>query len=292
MLILAELEELSNVGVRFPYFTDEDMVGGYYDRCRTIAEEIIELKNKKVLAADMNFYFSMRVNDVVTKDGIDALKLWRKAGLREVFIGLESGIKSQLNRYGKAATPCLNLKAIDILKEMELQIDIGFILFDPEMTFEELKLNSSFIEKMKLNQYDARSIKQLRVQPETMLCKRYAQNDLLESSLDVNNLIYSAKYLDDRVLTVMKEYQKWENEVISQVYSIQAKTRGEVTDERVRLSLKSALSQLRDLDFAMLKLLIAKTSRELTQTDFLIKECNLRDKRIGILDNSRACWDK
>ena len=284
--ILEELKRLSASGILSPYFTDEDFIGGQYERSNELATAIIDLKNQFVIPSQMNYFASLRVNDVISSQGQESLKIWKTAGLREVFIGLESGVKEQLHRYGKASTPNVNKKAIEILHNLGYQIDIGFIFFDPEMTFEELCLNTDFLNRLKLNEFDSRSIKPLRVQPNTKIFERYLKAGLIKGPLVVNDLIYPAQYIDERVFAVFENFKKWENEFINETYKIQSKSRGEIKEEALRYELKRQLSEMRNIDLLMLRLIISKVSDELSKDVFQCEEGKLRHYKINVLSKA------
>jgi len=60
-------------------------------------------------------------------------------------MGLESGVETQLKRFGKDFH-LLNFKgAFTLLNKLSISLELGFILFDPLMNFEELKQNVFFL---------------------------------------------------------------------------------------------------------------------------------------------------
>ena len=148
--IVEQLVELSSVGGRGPYFSDEDFFGGDLERAITLAESILQAKRNGAIADNMSFLIAVRANDIVSPAGRRALYAMKHAGLREVFVGVESGSSVQLRRYGKHATPDLSKQALITLRELGLDTDIGYILFEPESTFEELRLNARYLSELDL----------------------------------------------------------------------------------------------------------------------------------------------
>ena len=254
--IINQLIILSNFGCKSPYFTDEDFFGGDYERSRKLALRIIEGKRKNVINKNMNFFFSARINDILHEEGYETLRLWKKAGLREIFVGLESGVKKQLQRYGKEASPDKNAQAIRIIKDLRLELDSGYILFDPEMSFNELVENVRYIESMNLSKNDSQSLKTVRAQPFTKLTNRYFANDIIIGELDVNLLFYPTRYKDEKIFNVLKAYTEWEIGSENDIYIMQANSRGEVLSESYRERLKTQLSKLRKIDFFVLKTIV------------------------------------
>jgi radical SAM superfamily enzyme YgiQ (UPF0313 family) len=106
-----------------------------------------------------------------------------EAGLDAVFIGLESGCQSQLDRFTKGTTVEQNRKAIEIVRELGLKMDVGFIMFDPYVTVEELEQNMRFIRELEL------SVPMIKLQlyPGIPIIDKIRQDGLLtESGLDLH----------------------------------------------------------------------------------------------------------
>ncbi|GHE29876.1 hypothetical protein GCM10017673_35820 [Streptosporangium violaceochromogenes] len=87
---------------------------------------------------DVNFYAEMRADTIERS----LVKRLIDVGLHRLFIGAESGVDSVLVRWDKGTTVADNDNALRELREIGLaphQINFGYIMFDPEMTFAELK---------------------------------------------------------------------------------------------------------------------------------------------------------
>jgi len=68
-----------------------------------------------------------------------------KVGLRSVLVGIESGSPAQLRRLGKATTPAVNRRVLEILTDFDLIVCAGWIMFDPDCTLDDLRLNIDFL---------------------------------------------------------------------------------------------------------------------------------------------------
>lgn len=257
--IVKELMEISDMGFCAPYFTDEDFFGQDYDRAIKLGEKIIELKKNGKIRSEMKFFISIMAADAICEMGKKALAVLKEAGLQEVFLGIESLEKEQLKRYHKKASIDTNKKAIAVIKDLGLYIDSGYILFDPEMSFESLGNSINYIEDLKINQLDSRSLKRLRIQPLTSIYKTLL--NVVVGSLDINNLEYPYKFMDKNVNAVYEEYTRWEKFDINRIWRIQSASRGEVSDD-LRKELKLLLSQIRDIDFDVLKHIYMCVKRE------------------------------
>lgn len=72
----------------------------------------------------------------------------REAGLYLVYMGLESGSEEGLEVLNKGITVEQNLRAVALLKSIGLMFEYGFMLFDPSSTFESIRANLDFLDKI------------------------------------------------------------------------------------------------------------------------------------------------
>ena len=69
----------------------------------------------------------------------------RRRGLLAVYLGVESGNAEGLETLGKRVSVEQNLQALEALKQAGLDYDMGFMLFDPDSTFESVRQNLRFL---------------------------------------------------------------------------------------------------------------------------------------------------
>ena len=128
--------------VRNIAFNDAIFIGGKgsgYNRAREIAEEILKRN------MDLHFYIHCRPNDVDE----ELFGLLREAGLRKVFLGVESGSQTMLDRFQKDITVEENLRALETLSKFDIFVALGMITFDDRITFTELNENLMFLQQAK-----------------------------------------------------------------------------------------------------------------------------------------------
>lgn len=128
-------------GISLFNFMDDNFMGpGILGRERAvrIANKIISHKLK------IKFTIYCRSNDI-DENTIKRLKI---AGLRMVYLGIESGIPRALRLFNKMTTVQQNERALNILMKNGLLSTIGFILFDPYLTPEELSDNASYLQHL------------------------------------------------------------------------------------------------------------------------------------------------
>jgi 5-methoxy-6-methylbenzimidazole methyltransferase len=137
--IVSEIDQVIAVtGRKNFYFTDPNFFG---------PGELGQLRAKRLAAMlkprQISFGIEGRVNDI-HDDTIAALV---DAGLRQILIGLESGRDSSLQRMNKMTTVAQNEAAIRILRKHGIEPNIGFIMFEPDATIDDLRVNLEFLKR-------------------------------------------------------------------------------------------------------------------------------------------------
>ncbi len=118
----------------------------------------------------------------------------RDAGLRLVFLGLESGNEETLRLFDKETTVETNRKALEILKKLGIVPEIGFIMFNPYTTFANVRDDLDFLVETGCGP-DARQISRLRLFPGQQLIAKLETDGLLGGT----PFDYRATYADPRV---------------------------------------------------------------------------------------------
>lgn len=125
-------------GVRQFYFTDPNFFGpGQNGQAR--AQRLASLLKSR----NITFGIEGRVNDI-HDETIGALA---DAGLRHILIGLESGKDSSLKRMNKMTTVAQNEEALRILRKHGIEPNVGFIMFEPDATLEDIRVNFEFLKR-------------------------------------------------------------------------------------------------------------------------------------------------
>lgn len=247
--IVEQIADMSLAGIKSIYFTDEDFVGNDILHLKELIEKIEWEWNLNKTFSNINYFISIKPIDILDDEVFHLLKRFTHVGLREIFIGIESGCNSQLKRYNKCTTKKINEKVLNKVKDLNVDIDIGYILFDPEVTVEELKENIDFIEKYELYSYGSNFIKRLRIQSYTEFEKKFCAATNL--SFDLDNLEYIYNFNDNRIKKIYSLYTniKFDN----YAYQLQNLYRGEVETEEKRAEQKRKIIFLRKIQFCCLK---------------------------------------
>lgn len=137
--IVDEIEFLQNsYGVSHIWFNDEI----FYERSKngrmwldSFCNEMEKRRQK------ITFNIEMRPNDIDENE----LKRLKANGLTAVFVGMESGIQRLLDEMRKDTTVEININAIQVLKKLNIHLEMGWISLLPTMSMEELKNNYRFL---------------------------------------------------------------------------------------------------------------------------------------------------
>lgn len=137
--IAAEVDKIiSESGKREFYFTDPNFFGpGRMGQERALGIASL-LKTRNI-----SFGIEARVNDIHDTT-IGALV---EAGLRQILIGLESGRDQSLKRLNKMTTVAQNERAVAMLRKHGIEPNIGFIMFEPDSTLEDIRVNLEFLAR-------------------------------------------------------------------------------------------------------------------------------------------------
>lgn len=134
-------ERLARRPVDSLYFIDPSFIApGRQERERVVALSRI------ARAARLPFGFETRVDTV--EEGLLATLV--ENGATSVFLGIESGCDSVLQRINKRITKRQISDAVRIIQRSGLQLNIGFIMFEPDSTLAELEENYAFLEGLGL----------------------------------------------------------------------------------------------------------------------------------------------
>ena len=127
-------------GITIFLFQDDDfpLFGPVWRRW---ANEFVDELHRNRLPGKVIWKMNCRA-DVVERELF--LKM-REAGLYLVYMGLESGSEQGLETLHKQITVSQNIKAVDVLKSIDLMWEYGFMLLDPSSTFDTVRENLSFL---------------------------------------------------------------------------------------------------------------------------------------------------
>lgn len=105
-------------------------------------EEFCQALKEQKLMGQVLWKINCRPDEV--EEGLFALM--KNHGLFKVYLGIEDGTQEGLKRLNKRLTVEDHIEAVRILKDLGITIDYGFMLFQPNSTFETVDENLTFLE--------------------------------------------------------------------------------------------------------------------------------------------------
>lgn len=123
------------------YFIDPTFIGH-----GSIQRERVTAISEIVHSAGIPFGFETRV-DTVDEDQIALLA---KNGAASLFLGIESGCDAALQRINKRITRKEIVRAVRCIQDCGIRLAVGFIMFEPDSTLDELLENYALLENLGL----------------------------------------------------------------------------------------------------------------------------------------------
>ena len=203
-----------------------------YANCKRMKEKLQVLKTYRDIKPGLQFIASTSVRLVqrIYKLDSDFWKYAKSCGIFKLFIGIESFSDTQLKRYCKGNTFEESINSLSILHDSGIETDVGFIMFDPFVTVEELKQNTNRIIESNFITTTARLTKKLRVTNNTVFYDILKETGLIKD-FDSNGMEYVWDFLDPNICSVFQKITQLENEQIETSYYLQSKCRGNITDD-------------------------------------------------------------
>lgn len=253
-------------GITHFRFSDDDFMGTDSPLGQPHAEEIA----KGIIERRLNITFdiSSRVESVYSstaspEDNLrkeKTFELLRRAGLTQVFLGVESGADKQLKRFGKRPSVNDNLMAANKIDSWGLQAVIGFITIDFLMDFAELEENILFLRCVGAFDEDKQifvsdPLVTLRAQEGSAYVKMLANRGLLLERDRENYMTYNALYKDHRVARVAQAIEEWHQQAFPLIYALKNRV-SKLSMEKVpgpeRKVLEQVLNRFKILDYEYL----------------------------------------
>lgn len=277
-------------------FVDGNFIGPG-SRGRRHAYEIADELRKRKLG--ITFNISCRV-DAVDKDLFKSLK---EAGLRKVFLGIESGVQRSLDTFNKDVAVEDNDKAVEILSTLGIEIRFGFITFDPYSSLEEIQQNIAYIEKYR-DKFKSLTFIDSLINKLTIFCGSTLKDTLeKEGNLVEDHLGYEYEFNDPRMkelynwMVVAFELSKPLEEAISEIDGINTEIYAKNDSELHKLMRYTHLGvgeRLKEEQFKVLKALADHLTehKHITETDFKTITSDLTKRIKELIDDVSLAYPK
>lgn len=288
--VIEELLMLEQLGVKAVNFSDEDFIGpDTYGIERTF--ELAKAMMAK--GVKMSFRINARVKSVYNQNDthelalkkIDMLKLLKQAGLVKLFLGFESGVQSQIDRYGKGYKLQEFIVAKSILDELGIEYELGFISIDPLMTLEELHDSLLFIKDENCITHISSIYKELRVQKGNRSYLRQLRQCEQQNGIAlVGDVLFDEQrydivgYVDDRIATIVSLMKDYIDENYKKFYELRRMT--QYDESHSKEDSYSIMEKLRYNDYELLLALtqsLMKGDKLSVQYNMLVEHRRLRE---------------
>lgn len=130
-------------------------------------------------------------------------------GLFLVFLGIEDGTDSGLKTLNKKIAASENIRAINILKKLEIGIDFGFLLFQPDTTFNSLRINLDFLKEVWSDGYTPVTFLKLMPYYDTSTEKKLKAAGKLKITAGRRDYDFSETSMNDYFEFHVKCFSRW-----------------------------------------------------------------------------------
>jgi radical SAM superfamily enzyme YgiQ (UPF0313 family) len=146
---------------------------------------------------DIQFMFDCRVDSI----DLDLFKLLREAGLREIFVGVETGSNAQRAKYNKKFSDSIDpADTLNRVSEMGIKVVPGIITYHPDVSIEELKETLELLENLGPQRFSVFHNK-MKPYPGTPLYREYQAKGLLKKEWPVPDYDFH----DPRIETIYRD---------------------------------------------------------------------------------------
>lgn len=257
-IIVSELINLKELGIENVTFSDEDFVGNDSDGIQH-AEDFAEALTGKNIG--IKFRVNMRVKSIsnctddaqMKKRRSQLLIKLKQSGLIKIFLGFESGSQTQLKRYSKNFSFAEFLDAKKLLESLSIDYELGFINFDPLMSFDELTETMSFISENNCIPFISNIFKELRIQAGNtgylnlirQFERQYGINILGEFNHN-EQLFPVIRYADSRVNKIVMIMRRVEKANYKLYYCLRILTQySSIDDDEMQLLISNTLKDMK-----------------------------------------------
>jgi radical SAM superfamily enzyme YgiQ (UPF0313 family) len=301
-LVVENLARLADLGVRSVAFSDDDFPVGSENAQRFAQDMIAGGLNKR-----LSFSISTRSTNII-RPGDDEAERVRKlecfrhlvqAGLKDVFIGLESFSTPQLKRYGilpaglstkgEKKQADANAQVVDLLENYGVTLVAGFIPIDPMMTdIEELACNLTMLKESQMYKHVTNPLHVLRVQVGTAYEKLAMRAGLISDDRRVDLVFYDSAYANEVIDIIAQVCGNWNARKGSTDYALKTLRFASFSDNQRFAEAQQTIEQIRliDLDFGLGLCAVAR------KVPVCVEHAGEQNERVSIEPGSCDCFLK
>lgn len=207
--IVSEMLQLRRIfpdNVRYR-FIDPDFFGS---ASKTHSERTLKLASLiQERIPGIELYVEARVTDIQRRDVLEALK---KSGLKEIYLGIESGSEKILTHMRKRASVSDTVNATRLLEELAINYQYGYMMVTPWTEYQDVLDNLALLRVIGRVQFD-KLFNELYIIPGTVLvekvgrrCRLVKENDTGYYFYETNQLVRNIRAFGITFETVHKSF--------------------------------------------------------------------------------------
>jgi radical SAM superfamily enzyme YgiQ (UPF0313 family) len=140
---------------------------------------------------------------------IDSLEQMKARGLFLVYLGIESGTDEGLQLMNKHITAKTNLNAAQTLKDNGIEFDYGYMLFDPDSTFDRVCANLDFLDELVGDGSSPITFCKMLPYAGTKVEKRLIEQGRLIGEIGSEDYLFNDPRLDRLYKLMAIAFEKW-----------------------------------------------------------------------------------
>lgn len=165
------------------------------------ASRFCQLVEEKELNDKILWKISCRPDEISGR----MFEMMKSCGLFLVYLGIESGTEEGLCLMNKHIKPGVNIDGVRILKELGINYDYGFMLFDPSSTIDSVRQNLHFLETICGDGSSPVTLCKMRPYAETKIEAVLREQGRLKGRTGFEDY----EFLDDRVNALYTLVTEW-----------------------------------------------------------------------------------
>jgi len=142
--VIAEMKYLYNEKGCLVFLFQDDDFPVKYDNDSSWVKRFCKGLSRNGLKGKIMWKINCRPDEVDD----EVFGMMKDHGLYQVFLGIEDGTNEGLRKMNKKLSVEDTLKGVDNLKNLEIGIDYGFMLFQPDSTFDSIRTNLTFLDTL------------------------------------------------------------------------------------------------------------------------------------------------
>lgn len=164
-------------------------------RSRFRALELAEV----LIAEDLGVTYRvlMRADAVAGQE--ELMEALARSGLTCAYMGLESGSPRRLQYFDKHANPDTYRRAVQIVRKYRIGLQIGFIMFDPLTSWEDLRIDADFLYDLTEMSLYTNYAQTLFAYPGTPVATQLIDMGLLPQDFNYRSGYQEYSYLDPQI---------------------------------------------------------------------------------------------